>query len=52
MYHDEDEDEPEDTADRESEAFIDAKTRQLKNYFSEDEKDRVMEVSYIKAGSH
>ena len=38
---DDEEEEADDTADRESEAFIDAKTRQLKNYFSDDEKDRV-----------
>lgn len=31
----------EDVADRESEAFIDEKTRQLKKFFSDDEKDKV-----------
>ena len=41
---DDEDEEAEDAADRESEAFIDAKTRQLKNYFSDDEKDRVCEV--------
>jgi flagellar motility protein MotE (MotC chaperone) len=40
-YHHEEEEERDDPADREREAFIDAKTRQLKNYFSEDEKDKV-----------
>ena len=40
-HHEEEESTEEDPADRESEAFIDAKTRQLKNYFSEDEKDKV-----------
>ena len=40
-YHHHEEEETDDPSDREREAFIDAKTRQLKNYFSEDEKDKV-----------